>query len=64
VPINLERPSDDSHYDYLICPFHSHPIFGMDVCLKKEIAATCSSDRSVRIWDYSAKNEVKPKIIQ
>jgi WD40 repeat protein len=34
----------------------------MDVCLKKEIVATCSSDRTVRVWDYSAKNELKPKI--
>jgi WD40 repeat protein len=48
----------------LICPFHSHPIFGMDVCLKKQIVATCSSDRTVRVWNYSAKDELTPDIVQ
>jgi WD40 repeat protein len=52
VPINLDRPGDDHTYEYLICAFHSHPIFGMDVCLKKNIIATCSSDRTVRVWNY------------
>ena len=36
----------------------------MDVCLKKQIVATCSSDRTVRVWDYSLKDEIKPLIIQ
>jgi WD40 repeat protein len=54
VPIALDsRNSEDLvRYDYLISGFHSHPIFGMDICLKKTIVATCSSDRTVRVWDY------------
>jgi WD40 repeat protein len=34
----------------------------MDVCLKKQIVATCSSDRTVRVWNYSAKDELIPDI--
>ena len=54
VPIALDsRNSEDLvRYDYLISGFHSHPIFSMDICLKKTIVATCSSDRTVRVWDY------------
>jgi len=36
----------------------------MDVCLKKQIVATCSSDRTVRVWNYSAKDELTPDIVQ
>lgn len=35
VNINLERPTEDSKYEYLICPFHSLSVSGMDVCIKK-----------------------------
>jgi len=53
VPINLERPSEDNKYEYLITSFHSRTITGMDYCIKKNILATCSSDKTVRIWQYS-----------
>ena len=67
VPVSLDsRNSDDTlRYDYLISGFHSHPIFGMDVCLKKTIIATCSSDRTVRIWDYGSQpHALVPSIVQ
>jgi hypothetical protein len=35
VNVNIERPSDDSKYEYLVFPFHSRSIHGMDVCIKK-----------------------------
>ena len=53
VSVNLERPSDDSKYEYLIFPFHSRAIQGMDICIKKNLIATCSIDKSVRIWNNS-----------
>ena len=53
VNINLERPTEDSKYEYLICPFHSLSVSGMDVCIKKQLVATCGSDKTVRIWNYS-----------
>mmetsp|Transcript_40676 Transcript_40676/g.29297 ORF Transcript_40676/g.29297 Transcript_40676/m.29297 type:complete len:181 (+) Transcript_40676:965-1507(+) len=53
VPINLERPSEDNKYEYLITSFHSRAINGMDYCIKKHILATCSLDKTVRIWQYA-----------
>ena len=50
--INLERASDETFYEFLIYPFHSKTIRGIDSCIKKRLVATCSEDKSVRIWDY------------
>ena len=32
--------------------FHTDTITGLDVCLRKSLVATCSSDRTVRVWNY------------
>lgn len=53
VQINLERPYEVDGYLYLITSFHSKGIVGLDVCIKKQILATCSTDRTVRIWSYN-----------
>ena len=53
---NTERPNDDQKYEHLISSFHSKQIHGLDVCIKKELVATCSSDRTVRLWSYTAGN--------
>ena len=53
VNVNLERPSDDSKYEYVVYPFHSRSISGLDVCIKKNLIATCSQDKTVRIWNNS-----------
>jgi hypothetical protein len=53
INISLERPTDDAKYEYLICPFHSRSIQGMDICIKKNLVATCSIDKTVRIWNNS-----------
>jgi WD40 repeat protein len=52
MSINLERPTDEVEYDYLVHSFHSRPINGMDVCIKKPLIATCSSDKTVKVWSY------------
>ena len=36
--------------------FHSSAVVGLDTCLRKPLVATCSSDRSVRIWNYNDRN--------
>ncbi|KAK2543324.1 Cfap57 [Columba livia] len=41
-----------AYFVYLNYPLHSAPITGLDVCVWKPILATCSLDRSVRIWNY------------
>lgn len=47
LSINLENKSDDVRYEYLVYPFHSRSVDGMDVCIKKNLIATCSMDKSV-----------------
>ena len=56
--INLERLYEVDRYEYLISSFHSKSIIGLDVCVKKQIIATCANDRTVRIWSY-ANNQFK-----
>ncbi|NXJ89257.1 CFA57 protein, partial [Corythaixoides concolor] len=41
-----------AYFAYLNFPLHSASITGLDICIWKPILATCSLDRSVRIWNY------------
>ncbi|XP_030427523.1 cilia- and flagella-associated protein 57 isoform X2 [Gopherus evgoodei] len=41
-----------AHFEYLNFPLHSAAITGLDTCIRKPLVATCSLDRSVRIWNY------------
>ncbi|XP_049664246.1 cilia- and flagella-associated protein 57 [Accipiter gentilis] len=41
-----------AYFSYLNFPLHSASITGLDICMWKPILATCSLDRSVRIWNY------------
>jgi WD40 repeat protein len=53
VKVNLERPSDGAEYDYLVSNFHSGGINGIDLCIRKQILATCGTDKTVKIWSYN-----------
>ena len=55
VNVNLDMKINESgtKYQYLIHPFHSREITGLDCCIKKNLVATCSIDKTVRIWNYS-----------
>ena len=64
VSYNTERPNEEQHYEHLISSFHSKPIFGLDFCIKKELVATCSSDRTVRLWSYTTANMFQSEICQ
>ncbi|KAI3388189.1 hypothetical protein SNEBB_006235 [Seison nebaliae] len=44
--------SETIYCDYFNHSFHSNAVTGMDVCARKALVATCSNDRSIRIWDY------------
>ena len=37
----------------MIQPFHTDKITGLDICIRKNLIATCSKDKTVRIWNYS-----------
>ena len=54
VQINLERPSEVDKFDYLVSSFHSKSILGLDVCIKKQMIATCANDRTIRFWSYKS----------
>uniref|UniRef100_A0A8C4V989 Cilia and flagella associated protein 57 n=1 Tax=Falco tinnunculus TaxID=100819 RepID=A0A8C4V989_FALTI len=41
-----------AYFAYLNYPLHSASITGLDICVWKPILATCSLDRSVRVWNY------------
>ncbi|KXS19851.1 WD40 repeat-like protein, partial [Gonapodya prolifera JEL478] len=43
---------DDAHLTPVMHSFHSLPITGLDTCVRKPLVATCSLDRSVRVWNY------------
>lgn len=32
--------------------YHSGPIVGMDVCIRKPLIATASKDKTIKIWNY------------
>eukprot|EP00662_Eupelagonemidae_sp_cell21_P042623 gene42624-9223_t len=43
---------DAMHAEALVAPFHSGAITGVDTCVRKPLVATCSKDRTIRIWNY------------
>ena len=42
--------SEEMNFDLLSQGFHSQGVTGVDVCVRKPLVATCSTDKSVRIW--------------
>uniref|UniRef100_A0A3Q4HXN8 Cilia and flagella associated protein 57 n=1 Tax=Neolamprologus brichardi TaxID=32507 RepID=A0A3Q4HXN8_NEOBR len=53
---SAELSSDDKlHFEFLSQSFHSSSITGLSICIRKPLVATCSLDRSVRIWNYETK---------
>ncbi|OWK05418.1 hypothetical protein Celaphus_00002651 [Cervus elaphus hippelaphus] len=47
---------EPAHFEYLMYPLHSASITGLDTCIRKPLIATCSVDRSVRIWNYESNS--------
>ncbi|XP_064605218.1 cilia- and flagella-associated protein 57-like [Liolophura sinensis] len=47
---------DLAHFEVLAQPFHHGNVTGLDVCMRKPLLATCSMDRSIRIWNYESCN--------
>ena len=44
--------ADFATFEILAQSFHSSTVSGLDVCIRKPLIATCSLDRSIRIWNY------------
>ncbi|KAJ3031229.1 Cilia- and flagella-associated protein 57, partial [Rhizophlyctis rosea] len=49
---STEVKGEESRFEPFAQPFHHAPITGMDTCIRKPLIVTCSSDRSVRVWNY------------
>ena len=63
--INIEEKEiDRSLIKYLISPFHSDSVEGMDLCINKPYLISCSKDKSVRVWDYQNKIHVISKMFE
>ena len=43
---------EEMQFEMLSSAFHEKGICGIDACVKKPLVATCSSDKTVRIWNY------------
>ncbi|XP_006740007.1 cilia- and flagella-associated protein 57 [Leptonychotes weddellii] len=50
----LYEAGEPAHFEYLMYPLHSASITGLATCIRKPLIATCSLDRSVRIWNYES----------
>lgn len=50
-----EERNDNVKFEYVFAPFHRHEITGLDVCIRKELIATCSRDKTVSVWNYATK---------
>lgn len=46
---------DEMNFELLATPFHSQGILGADTCIRKPMIATCSHDRTIRLWNYIEK---------
>eukprot|EP00240_Pyramimonas_obovata_P000064 CAMPEP_0118921440 /NCGR_PEP_ID=MMETSP1169-20130426/720_1 /TAXON_ID=36882 /ORGANISM="Pyramimonas obovata, Strain CCMP722" /LENGTH=1196 /DNA_ID=CAMNT_0006862159 /DNA_START=210 /DNA_END=3800 /DNA_ORIENTATION=+ len=47
--------ADEMNFELFTQSFHSKGITGVDCCVRKPLVATCSTDNSVRIWNYNLK---------
>ncbi|TPX34714.1 D-alanine---D-alanine ligase [Synchytrium microbalum] len=57
LKLTLAQPETDSKeeasgFKPLSQPFHHGAVTGLDLCCRKPLAATCSADKSVRLWNY------------
>ena len=63
--INIEEKEiDRALINYLISPFHSESVEGMDLSINKPYIITCSKDKSVHVWDYQNRIHVIGKLFE
>lgn len=55
---SLEK-AEEFTCDYALQSFHTMGITGMDVCLRKPLVATCSLDKTVRVWNHAERNNLE-----
>ena len=50
--------ADHAEFEYMNFSYHHAAVTGVDVCIRKPLAATCSTDRSVKIWNVETGFEI------
>ena len=57
IKVSSDKQQTTQNYEFtnLVSPFHSGNVNDMDLAVMKPLLATCSSDRSVKIWNYETK---------
>ena len=50
------KGSDVGYFDILGQTFHNKQVTGVDVCVRKPLVATCSTDKTIRVWNYETHN--------
>lgn len=54
--ISIDKRCEEASYEFLVYPFHSSSINGMDICLRKQLVVTCGHDNTIRVWNYHTKS--------
>ncbi|MEW5319195.1 MAG: hypothetical protein WDW38_010360 [Sanguina aurantia] len=47
--------AEDMNFEALGCNNHSAAVTGLDICVRKPLIVSCSSDRTVRLWNYQER---------
>lgn len=47
--------ADEMNFVHMAQDFHIEGVTGIDTCVRKPLVASCSTDRTVRLWNYSDK---------
>lgn len=53
---DLGKQGDSAVFEVLSQSFHHSQITGLDMCIRKPLIATCSVDKSIRIWNFEANS--------
>lgn len=64
--VEIAAPTDLKHDDMkpVVSSFHGPgAITGLDVCIRKPLAITCSLDRTVRVWNYQDRTLDSQKVL-
>ena len=49
--IDVMKP-EEMNFERMSAGFHSNGVTGVDLCVRKPLVVTCSTDKSVRVWNY------------
>lgn len=53
----------EPNFSPVMCEFHRKEVTGLDVCIRKQLIATCSKDKTVRVWNY-ARRKLEVKVFE